>query len=121
VRVRSISWIGVPAHDYDATVHLFRDVLGLKVEFEEPETVELSVEDGGRLQVFAAGHRYYDFYRREGARLVPLFEVDDLGAARREFEAAGVEVLDEDSDSAWRWLHVRAPDGDVYALGERKT
>ena len=23
-------------------------------------------------------------------------------------------------DSAWKWLHLRAPDGNLYALGERR-
>jgi hypothetical protein len=43
--------------------------------------------------------------------------VDDLGAAVRELEAAGVELLGGQVDEhGGGWRHFRAPDGNVYEL-----
>jgi len=39
-------------------VGLLRDVMGLRVEFEEPTTTELSLPSGDRVQVFAPGDPY---------------------------------------------------------------
>jgi catechol 2,3-dioxygenase-like lactoylglutathione lyase family enzyme len=122
VRIKSLRWLGVPADRFVATTWFFRDVLGMELEFEEPDTAELSVADGSRVQVFARRHRYFDFYRQEATGPVPLFEVEDLGGARRELEAVDTEFVGEDdSDAGWAWFHFRAPDGNLYALGERKA
>ena len=51
---------------------------------------------------------------------MPLFEVDDVRAARSELEADGVEIVgDLGRDSEWEWLHFRAPDGNLYQLASR--
>jgi hypothetical protein len=42
-------------------VRLLRDVMGLRVEFEQPTTTELSLPSGDRVQVFAPGDPYFDF------------------------------------------------------------
>jgi catechol 2,3-dioxygenase-like lactoylglutathione lyase family enzyme len=46
--------------------------------------------------------------------------VDDIGEAREELAAAGVEVIDEiqspESMDGYRWFHFRGPDGNVYAI-----
>jgi hypothetical protein len=42
--------------------------------------------------------------------------------ARRELEAAGVEIVGElGRDSNWEWLHFRAPDGNLYELASRRA
>ena len=64
-------------------------------------------EDGWRIERASAGP-------------VPLFEVDDVHSARREFEAAGVDVVGStEHDSRWEWIHVRAPDGNLYEFASR--
>jgi hypothetical protein len=51
---------------------------------------------------------------------VPLFEVDDLEAARAELVAAGIEVIGEiERDGSWQWLNFRGPDGKLYELASR--
>ena len=51
---------------------------------------------------------------------MPLFEVDDVHAARLELEAAGVEIVGEPGrDRNWEWIHFRAPDGNLYELASR--
>jgi catechol 2,3-dioxygenase-like lactoylglutathione lyase family enzyme len=116
VKALGLAWLGISSDEYDATVSLFRDVLGLEVAFAEEGTVELKLPAGERVQIFGPGHRYY-----EGLAGVPmpLFEVDDLEAAEARVRAAGLEILRHDSDSAWDWLDFRGPDGNLYALGQR--
>jgi hypothetical protein len=53
---------------------------------------------------------------------VPLFEVDDVHSARRELEAAGIAIIGAtEHDSEWEWIHVRAPDGNLYELASRMS
>jgi predicted enzyme related to lactoylglutathione lyase len=115
-----LAWLGVPAQDPDAMIRFFRDALGLSVAFGEPTSTELSLPNDDRVQVFGPGDRYFDLYERFGAGPVALFEVDDVESARAELAAAGVEVTGPtESDDRWAWIHVRAPDGRLYALASR--
>ena len=68
----------------------------------------------------APGDPYYEFFGEHATGPVPLFEVDDVHAARLELEAAGVEIVGEPGrDSNWEWIHFRAPDGNLYELASR--
>jgi catechol 2,3-dioxygenase-like lactoylglutathione lyase family enzyme len=89
MRVLGLVWLGVATERYDDTVRFFRDVLGLRVEFEHERTVEFSAERDDRVHVFAPGHPYFDVFRARTSAPVALFEVDDLDAARAELDAAG--------------------------------
>jgi catechol 2,3-dioxygenase-like lactoylglutathione lyase family enzyme len=121
VNVRRLCWLGVRTDEYERTVALFRDVMGMRVEFERSATTELSLPSGDRVQVFAPGDHYYDFFGRHAHGPVALFEVDDVQAARRELEAAGIEVIgDIEHDDVWEWLHVRGPDGNLYELASTR-
>ena len=74
-------------------VAFVRQVLGLRVNFQEPTTVEFSTSEGDEIQVMAPGDAYYDFFTENAAGPFPLFEVDDVHLARRELEEAGIEVI----------------------------
>jgi len=101
-------------------VTFLRQVLGLRVNFQEPTTVEFSTSEGDQIQVMAPGDAYYDFFTENAAGPVPLFEVDNVHLARRELEEAGVDVLGATGhDSQWEWIHFRAPDGNLYELASR--
>jgi catechol 2,3-dioxygenase-like lactoylglutathione lyase family enzyme len=117
MRLLRLAWLGIPTAEYEAMLRFFRDVLGLKVEFAQPTTVELSTASDDRIQLFAPGDRYFELFDES----VPLFEVEDLEAARRELEQASVEVVGEiEADTTWRWITVRAPNGHLYQLGARR-
>lgn len=92
--------------------------LGLELVFEEASTIELSARNSDWLQVFGQGHRYFDFCQRHGAKIVPLFEVNDLDEAHAEIAGSGARLLGEtESDDVWTWLNFRGPDGNVHSLG----
>jgi hypothetical protein len=103
-------------------VEFLRDVIGLSVEFEEESTAELSLGYGDRIQIFGKGHPFFRFMEGEETALIPLFEVDDVEESRSELRAANVELVGSlTSDERWRWQHFRAPDGNVYSLGSRRS
>jgi predicted enzyme related to lactoylglutathione lyase len=101
MRVKGLVWLGIPAGGYAAVVRFFTETLGLEVAFDEAGTTELSAANDDRIQVFGPGHHYFRFYRDRGARIVPLFEVDDLDDARADLARSGAEVFGEpESDGA---------------------
>jgi predicted enzyme related to lactoylglutathione lyase len=105
MRVKGLVWLGIPAGDYRGATAFFAQTLGLEVAFDEPHTMELSAENDDRIQLFGPGHRYFEFFRAHGARVVPLFEVEDLDQARAELARTGTEMLGEpESDGVWTWL-----------------
>jgi catechol 2,3-dioxygenase-like lactoylglutathione lyase family enzyme len=120
VKVLNVRWVGIRTDNYREMVGFLRDVLGLTTNFEEQTTVELATTEGDQIQVMAPGDPYYEFFGEHATGPVPLFEVDDVHAARRELEAAGVEIVGElGRDSNWEWIHFRAPDGNLYELASR--
>jgi catechol 2,3-dioxygenase-like lactoylglutathione lyase family enzyme len=120
MKVLGIRWVGVRADSYDEMVGFLRDVLGLQVAFEDDATAEFSLANDDRVQVFGPGHRYFELFGEGGGGPVPLFEVDDLQAARAELAAAGIEVIGEiERDASWEWLTFRGPDGNLHELAVR--
>jgi catechol 2,3-dioxygenase-like lactoylglutathione lyase family enzyme len=116
-----LAWVGIRADDYDATVRLFRDVLGLEVELVEEHTTELSLPAGERVQVFGRGHRYHELFGAEAGGPVPLFEVEDVREAERRLGEAGLVIVGSlESDPGWEWLNFRGPDGNLYAVASRR-
>jgi catechol 2,3-dioxygenase-like lactoylglutathione lyase family enzyme len=122
MEVRNIRWIGVPTENYDAMRELLERVMGLRVNFDDPTTVELVTTEGDEIQLMAPGDPYFDFFLDNARGPVPLFEVDDVHAARAELESAGIAIIgDVGRDSRWEWIHFRAPDGNLYELASRLT
>lgn len=120
MEVLSIRWIGVATERYDEMRELLEGVLGLDVSFDDPTTVELTTRGGDEVQLMAPGDPYFDLFTEHARGPVPLFEVDDVHAARAELEAAGVELVGGvEHDSRWEWLHFLAPDGNLYELASR--
>jgi predicted enzyme related to lactoylglutathione lyase len=121
VRVRRLCWLGIRTAEYDRMVTFLRDVFGMSIEFEGSTTTELSLPSGDRVQVFGPGDPYYGLFDRLAHGPVALFEVDDVDAARRELEQAGIEVIGStERDEAWRWINFVAPDGNLYELASRR-
>jgi catechol 2,3-dioxygenase-like lactoylglutathione lyase family enzyme len=122
MRVLRLCWLGIPAREYEPMVRLLRDIMGLRVEFEEPTTTELSLPSGDRVQVFAPGNPYFHFFGKHGSGPVALFEVDEIRTAHAELVAAGIEIIGAiERDSNWEWLNFRAPDGNLYELASRRS
>jgi predicted enzyme related to lactoylglutathione lyase len=121
MRVLRIAWLGVPVRDPSAMLRFFRDTLRMHVEFEEAGTVELSLPNDDRIQLFAPTHQTFSFLEANARGPVPLFEVDDLDAAAREIAASDAAVIGEaQHDENWTWINVRGPDGNLYMFAQRR-
>ena len=121
MEVRNIRWVGVPTENYAAMRALLEQVMGLRLSFEEPTTVEFTTTEGDEVQLHAPGDPYFDFFKRHATGPVPLFEVDDLHTARMELAENGIAIVgDLGQDSRWEWIHFRAPDGNLYELASRR-
>lgn len=118
--VQNIRWVGVATDRYAEMTDFLERVMGLDARFRDGTTTEFSTADGDAIQVMAPGDPYHEFFSRHASGPVPLFEVDDVRAARSELEANGVDIVgDLGRDSEWEWLHFRAPDGNLYELASR--
>jgi catechol 2,3-dioxygenase-like lactoylglutathione lyase family enzyme len=114
--VRNLRWLGISVDDPANAAAFFRDMLGLRVLFEEADSIELETADGDRVQLFGPGSRYSDRARRP----FPLFEVDDAEGARAELSARGIGVGPLEADNEWEWFDVTGPGGIVCELGSRR-
>ena len=116
MEVRGFAWVGTRTAEYTALVRLFRDVLGLRLDGEEPGEAGFHLPSGDRVEVFGPSdtdHTHFD------SGPVVGFLVDDVAAAWTELEASGmVELI----GPLRRWpggsasQHFRAPDGNVYEV-----
>jgi catechol 2,3-dioxygenase-like lactoylglutathione lyase family enzyme len=113
MRIIKLAWVGTRTDNAEATVAFFRDVLGLRLELDQPEFWMLKLPDGSKVEVFGPDS---DVNRHFTTGPVAGFLVDDLQAATAELRAAGVEILYASGvdDSGNAWVHFRAPDGNIY-------
>ena len=51
MEVRNIRWVGVPTENYAAMRALLEQVMGLRLSFEEPTTVEFTTTEGDEVQL----------------------------------------------------------------------
>ena len=114
--VRNLRWLGISVEDPANAAVFFRDVLGLRVLFEEPESIEFETAEGDRVQLFGPASPYFE----RGRRPFPLFEVDDAELARADLSSRGVGVGPLEVDEEWKWFDVSGPEGMVYELGSRR-
>jgi len=122
VKIKGLVWLGIPADDYARCSRFFTQTLGMEVAFDEANTMELAVGNDDRVQVFGPGHHYFELFRSHGARIVPLFEVDDLDQARDALTRGGAQILgDLESDGSWTWLTFQDPAGNLHCLGTRHS
>ena len=99
---------------FEATVALYRDLLGAEAFVEEPAAVWFRATDGSQVHVYGPGEDDHAFF---GAAPVVGFVVDDFDATRSAMAAAGIAFIGEPQragDAAWN--HYVGPDGNVYEI-----
>lgn len=127
-KMRRIGFVGVRTDRVAETTAFFRGVVGLPaVSTREDWTVtQLPTGPWDFVEVFGSDFGDARLMRSEASGVVVAFFVEDLEEARRDCEAAGVEMLgdtvwadasfDEPSHAGVGWFFVRAPDGNVYVF-----
>jgi catechol 2,3-dioxygenase-like lactoylglutathione lyase family enzyme len=107
MRIIKLAWVGTRTNNAESTVSFFRDVLGLRLELEQPGFWMLKLPDGSKVEVFGPAS---PINRHFTTGPVAGFLVDDIHAATTELRSADVEVLYESGvdDSGNAWVHFRA-------------
>src|SRR5215207_7955187 len=102
MRISKLAWVGTRTENAEPTVASFRDVLGLRLELEQPGFWMLKLPDGSKVEVFGPDT---DINRHFTTGPVAGFLVDDVQAATAELRSAGVEILFDsgldESGNAW--------------------
>jgi catechol 2,3-dioxygenase-like lactoylglutathione lyase family enzyme len=112
--IRSLRFLGVRTAGFDATVALYRDVLGLTPVHETPGAAWFRAADGAAIHVYADGDEDHAFF---GAGPVVGLEVEDFDAARTAMVRAGIAFFGEPQrDGGVAWNHFTGPDGNVYEI-----
>jgi glyoxylase I family protein len=115
MRIQGITFAGTGTAARPQMTAFARDVLGMRqVQVASVEADLFDLPDGSSFAVASAGGM--------GATQRSIgFLVDDIDAAVQELRDAGADVDDEVSFKAReRYVHFRAPDGQLYELVERK-
>src|SRR5215208_1790651 len=105
MRVKRIGWAGTRTSEYPAMVAFLQAVLGLTTSQQESDFAAFQLPEGGTFEVFGPGDQDHQHF---STGPVVGFVVDDLTAAVRELEAAGVELL------GGRWMSAAAV-GAIFA------
>jgi predicted enzyme related to lactoylglutathione lyase len=117
MRVKRIGWAGTRTSEYPAMVAFLQAVLGLTTSQEGSDFAAFQLPEGGTFEVF--GPRDQDHAHFSTGPVVG-FVVDDLPAAVRELEAAGVELLGGQVDErGGGWRHFRALPVFPWVVGGR--
>jgi catechol 2,3-dioxygenase-like lactoylglutathione lyase family enzyme len=113
LRIIKLAWVGTRTNNAEPTVAFFCDVLGLRLELEQPGFWMLKLPDGSKVEVFESDS---PINRHFTTGPVAGFLVDDIQDATAELRSAGVEILYESGvdDSGNAWVHFRAPDSNIY-------
>ena len=128
MKVQRVGFVGVRTERVAETTAFFRDVVGLAaVATGDSRTVtQLPTGAWDFVEVFDRDFRDERLIPEEASGVFVAFFVEDVEEARRDCEAAGVEILGE---TVWAeqafgnpdyggigWFFVRAPDGMIYAF-----
>ena len=114
MKVKGIVWLGTRTSNFEAMLHLYRDIMGLPVTHAEPGFVVMELPNGDLVEIFGDDSPHNSFFNHP----VAGFLVDDIAAARAEMESQGIEFIGETEvmEDGYAWTHFRAPDGFVYEL-----
>ena len=115
MRIIKLAWVGTRTDNAGPTVDFLREVLGLRLELDQPGFWMLKLPDGSKVEVFGPDS---PVNRHFTTGPVAGFLVDDIQDAAAELRSAGVEILYASAidDSGNAWVHFRAPDGNIYEL-----
>ena len=112
--VQSLGFLGVRTDAFDATVALYRDILGLEAILDRPDAAWFRAANGTQIHVYGPADTDHDFFT---AGPVVGLVVDDFDATREAMVAAGIAFIGEPQrDGRAAWNHYRGPDGNVYEI-----
>jgi predicted enzyme related to lactoylglutathione lyase len=117
MRVKGISWVGVKTDSYAQMRDFFSGVVGLPVDYEEPDFAVFRFPSGDKLEIFGpAGPNPPEQFARNA--VVASLLVEDMDESIAELRAAGIALIGEcqSGGDGYFWQHFRAPDGKVFEV-----
>src|SRR3954469_3875239 len=112
MQVKGLVFVGSHTFSRTAMSAFARDVLGLVPSpISRPETDFFELPDGSMLAV-------KEPWDLDPAERTVGFLVDDVEAAAAELKAVGIITDDVENNGIQRYVHFRAPDGQLYELIE---
>ena len=113
MRIKAITWAGIPVADYAEARRFLGDVLGLQPWLDDREFAVADLPSGDRFELFGPSTA-----RPHMTSPIVGFLVEDVDEARAELEAKGVEFLEETGRAADgnAWAHFRGPGGWLFEL-----
>lgn len=113
MKIKGIAWLGTRTPDVEAMLHLYQNVMGMKLTRQAAGMVIMDLPNGDKVELFGNESSY----NTEFTHPVAGFLVDDIDAARAEMEAAGIEFVGPiERMEGYAWFHFRGPDGFLYDL-----
>jgi catechol 2,3-dioxygenase-like lactoylglutathione lyase family enzyme len=117
MKVLGLSWLGIRTAEFEKTVVLLRDVMGLEMIRDDPTTVGFRVNSRTSMEVYRLEDPDHAFFTTGP---VVAFLVDDADLARAQMEAAGIEFIGEMQRSPTaHWNHFLLPDGTICEIMSR--
>ena len=117
--IQGYSWAGTPTEDFDGATYFFGQVLGLPILMndEDRKIAIFQLPSGQLFEVFGPGNDYHALMKTPTI----AFDVDDVGRARAELEAKGVEFVTEIERGLENvaWCYFSGPDGFLYEIWQR--
>ena len=113
--ISGITFLGVRTARLAEMKKFCQEVLGLPIKHEEPEFVAFHAPNGDRIELFGMDDPEHELFNTGP---VVGFDVPDIVEAHQHLQASGVELLSKicGNPQGRRWLHFRAPDGNVYEV-----
>jgi catechol 2,3-dioxygenase-like lactoylglutathione lyase family enzyme len=114
MEVKGLIWAGTRTDNFDAMLAFCRDVMGMKQAHVEADFARLKLPNGDRFEIFGKKSPYNTFMTRPAVG----FLVDDIEAARKEMEGAGIVFIEpiQRTKGGDAWCHFHGPDGFLYSL-----
>ena len=117
MKVLGLVWLGLRTEQFDETVRLLTEVMGLPVVRNEPDVAGFRVPNAFSMEVYRPENEFHAFFTTGP---VIGFLVDDVDTARAEMEAAGIAFIGPiQRDGSTSWNHFRLPDGTVCEIISR--
>jgi catechol 2,3-dioxygenase-like lactoylglutathione lyase family enzyme len=112
--VQGIGFVGLRTGDFEATVGLFRDVIGLLPTQETTDLAGFRLADGTLLEIYGPADAFHAFFRTGP---VVGFRVESFDATRARLLAAGIAFIGEPQHAdGIAWQHFSLPDGTIAEI-----
>ena len=115
MKSKGLGWVGTRTHKFDDTVRFVGEMLGFRMEHEEPDFAIIRLPSGDKVEVFGPGDKDHEHFNTGP---VVGFLVDDVTEVRTDLEEAGITFIApvHEAGAGSSWSHFTGPAGNVYEI-----